>query len=51
MKKSVRFLGAVSSSESNLDIFKDIGKVCLKVVLFFSIGNSRDSVNLVNWSR
>ena len=37
--KSFRFLGDVSRYESDLDIFKDIGRVCLKVVLFFIFGS------------
>ena len=49
--KSFKFFGAVSRSESNLDTFRNIGRVHSKVVLFFIIGNSRDSVKLVNWSR
>ena len=36
---SLRFLGPVGNSESNLDIFKDIGRVCWKVGLLFSIRN------------
>ena len=39
--KSFKSLDAVSKVESNLEIFKDIGRVCLKVVLFLIIGNSR----------
>ena len=46
--KSFSFLGAISSSESNLHTLTDTGKVCSKVVLFFKIGNSRVSVQIVN---
>ena len=46
--KSFKSLDAVSKVESNLETFKDIGKVCLKVVLLFIIGNSSDSVRLEN---
>ena len=46
--KSFKSLDAVSRVESNLETFKDIGRVYLKVVLFFIIGNSRDSVRLKN---
>ena len=49
--KSFRFLDAVSSSESDLDTFRDIGQVCSNVVLFLIIGIIRDSVILVNCSR
>ena len=42
--KSFSVLGAVSSSESNLDMFRDIGKVCSKVFMFIRIGNSRVSL-------
>ena len=49
--KSFKFLGAVIKSESNLDTFKAICRVCLKVVLFLIVGYLRDSVKLVNWSR
>ena len=45
-----KVLGTVSDSESNLDVFKDIGNVCLKVVLFFRIGTLRVSVTLSIWS-
>ena len=44
-------MDAVSKLESNLDIFKNIGRVCLKVVLLFIIGNSGDSVRLGNCSK
>ena len=46
--KSFKSLDAVSKVESNLETFMDIGKVCLKVVLFFIIRNSRDSFRLEN---
>ena len=46
--KSFKLFDAVSKVEANLETFKDIGKVCLKVVLFFIIGNSRDSVKFGN---
>ena len=49
--KSFKLLDDVSILESNLDTFKDIGKVCLKVVLLFIIVNSIDSVRLGNWSK
>ena len=42
---------AISKVESNLEIFKDMGKIFSKVVLFFIIRNSRDSVKLENWSK
>ena len=46
--KSFKLLDAVIKVESNLETFKVMGKVCLKVVLFFIIGNSRDSVKFGN---
>ena len=48
---SFKSLDAVSKVESNLEIFKNMGKICSKVVLFFIIGNSRDFVKLGNWSK
>ena len=42
MKEIFKSLDAVSKGESNLETFKDMGRVSLKVVLFFIIGNSRD---------
>ena len=48
--KSFRFLVAVSSSESNLDMFRDISKICLNVILFLIIRILRDLVILVYWS-
>ena len=39
---------AVSKVESNLEMFKNMGKICLKVVLFFIIETSRDYVKLGN---
>ena len=33
------------------DMFRDTGRVCSKVVLFFSIGTSSVSVKLSIWSR
>ena len=51
VNKVCKFLGSVSKLESNVDTFQDIGRVCLKVVFFFIIGNSRDSLRLGNWSR
>ena len=35
---------AVSKVGSNLEMLKDMGKICSNVILFFIIGNSRDSV-------
>ena len=49
--KSPKLLDAVSKVDSNLETFKDMGKVCSKVVLFFIIGNPRDSVKLGNCSK
>ena len=46
--KSFKLLDEVSKVESNLDISKDISRVCSKMVLFFIIGNSRDYVELGN---
>ena len=43
--KSFKSLDAVSNVQSNLETFKDIGKVCWKVVLLFIISSS-DSVRL-----
>ena len=43
-----RLLDAVSKVGSNLETFKDMAKVCSKVVLCLMIGNSRDSVKLGN---
>ena len=39
---SFKLPDAVSKVGSNLETFKDVGKVCSKVVLFPIIGNSRD---------
>ena len=39
---SFKLLDAFNKVESNIEIFKDMGKVCSKVVLFFIIGNSRE---------
>ena len=36
---------------TNLEIFKDMGKICSKVILFLIIENSRDSVRLGNLSK
>ena len=44
-------MGAVSKLESNLETFKDIRKVCLDMILSFSIGKSRDSVRLGKCSK
>ena len=33
-------LDAISKVGSNLETFKDMGKICSKVVLFLMIGNS-----------
>ena len=44
--KSFKLLDAVSKAESNLETFKDMGKVCSNIVLFYIIGNPRDSVKL-----
>ena len=49
--KSLKLLDAVSRLESNLDTFKDIGRLCSKVVLFFIIGKSRDPVRLGKCSK
>ena len=38
--KSFKLFDAVSKVKSNLETFKDMGKVCLKVALFFIIENS-----------
>ena len=51
INKCFRFLDAVSKVGSNLEIFKDMGKVCSKAVLFLMIGNSRDSVKWGNLTR
>ena len=49
---SFKSLDAVSKVGSNLEMFRDMGKtLCSKVVLFFIIGNSRDSVKLENLSK
>ena len=45
---SFKSLDAVSKVGSNFEMFKDMGRTCSKVVLFFIIGNSRDSVKLGN---
>ena len=42
--ESLKLLEAVCKVESNLETFKDMGRVCLNMFLFFIIGNSRDSV-------
>ena len=39
---SFKLLDAVSKVGSNLETFRDMGKTCLKVVLFFINRNSRD---------
>ena len=36
---------------SNLEIFREMGKVCSEVVLFLIMRNSRDSVKLGNLSK
>ena len=41
---SFKSLDAVSKVKSNLEIFRDMHKICSKAVLLFIIGNSRDSV-------
>ena len=46
--KSFKSLDVVSKVESSLETFKDIDRVCSKVVLFFIIGNLRNSVELGN---
>ena len=48
---SLRLLDAVSKVGSNLEIFKEMGKVYSKVVLFLITGNSRDCVKLGNLLR
>ena len=48
---SFRSPDAVSKVGSNLETFKDMDKVCSKVVLFLMIGNSRDSVKLGSLSK
>ena len=42
---------AISTVGSYLETFKDMGRICSKVVLFLIIGNSRDSVKLGNLSK
>ena len=44
VNKVFRFLGVVSHFESNLDTFKDIGRICLKVV-FFSVLEIQESLS------
>ena len=46
--KYFKSLDTASKVKSSLETFKDIGRDCFKVVLFFIIGNSRDSVKLGN---
>ena len=41
---SFRSLDAVSQVGSDLEIFREMGKVCSKVVLFLIFGNSRDTL-------
>ena len=48
---SFRSVDAVSNILSNLKMFKETGRVCLDVVLFLIIGNSRDSIKLGNISK
>ena len=48
---SFRSLDAVSKVGSNLEILKEMGKVCSKIVLFLIIRNSRDSVKLGKLSK
>ena len=43
---SFKSLDAVSKVVSNLEMFRDMGKTCSKVVLIIIIGNSRNSVKL-----
>ena len=48
---SFRLFDAISRVLSNLVMFKEIGRVCSKVVLFLIKENSRDSFKLGNLSR
>ena len=41
----------MQSVGSNLETFKDMGRICSKVVLFLVIGNSRDSAKFGNSSK
>ena len=45
---SFKAIDAISKVGSNLGMFRDMDKTCSKVVLFFIIENSRDSVKLGN---
>ena len=48
---SFRSVDAVSNAWSNLEIFKEMGRVCSKGVLFLITMNPTDSVKLGNLSR
>ena len=43
---SFKSLDAVSKVGSNLEMFRNMGKIYSKVVLFFIIRTSRDSIKL-----
>ena len=48
---SFRSVDAVSKVLSNLEMFQEMGRACLNVVLVLIIGNSRDSIKLGNISK
>ena len=43
---SFKSLDAVSKVGSHLEMLRDMDKICSNGILFFIIGNSRDSINL-----
>ena len=49
--KSISVIGVVSNLESNLDTFKEKGKVFSQVVLFIKSGSFKESVKLSRLSR
>ena len=46
-----RLIDAVTNVLSNLELFREMGRVCLNVVLFLIIGNSGDFIKLGNISK
>ena len=51
VKNSFKLLDADSKDCSNLETFKEMGRVCSNVLLFLTTGNTGQSVKLGNLSR
>ena len=51
VNKFLTLFDVASKVESSLEIFREMGRVCSKVVLFLINRNSRDLVKLGNLSR